>query len=368
MKSPLEGIKVVDLSRILAGPLAGQIFADLGAEVIKVESPKGDDTRSWGPPFIEREGDRSAAYFHCANRGKDSITVDFNHPDDIAKVVELVRNADVMIENFKVGGLEKYGLDYKSLSEINPRLVYCSITGFGQDGPYASNAGYDFLIQGMSGIMDITGPQDGLPHKVGVAISDQITSLYGVIGTLSALRARETTGKGQHIDMSLFDATVATLANQAMNYFATDVSPTRLGNGHPNIVPYEVFEALDGHLIIACGNDGQFGQLCRVLGAEELLENPGYTTNPERVKNREVLVPLLNEFTRKWTKSELTSALEKAGVPTGPINTVAEALNDPQILSRGMRIEPEGVPGLRTPIKFSELELELNKASPKRSS
>ncbi len=367
MKSPLEGLKVVDLSRILAGPMAGQIFADLGAEVIKIENPKGDDTRTWGPPFIEREGDRSAAYFHCANRGKTAVPIDLKNPEDVARVIDLIRDADIVIENFKVGGLKKYGLDYESVSKINPRLIYCSITGFGQDGPYASHAGYDFLVQGMSGMMDITGPSDGLPYKVGIAISDQITGLYGVIGTLAALRAREVTGKGQQVDMALLDATVATLSNQAMNFFASGVSPKRQGNSHPNIVPYEVFAASDGHFIIACGNDGQFAKLCRILDAGELVNDARFSTNPERVKNRAELIPILNELTGSRRKADLIAELEEAGVPTGPINSIEEAMDDPQVIARGMKIMPEGVPGLRTPITFSDLELTLDKASPKRA-
>ena len=366
MSAPLQGLKVVELARILAGPWIGQTLADLGAEVLKVESPEGDDTRKWGPPFIEREGDRSAAYFHGANRGKTSIALDFGDAGDRDKLLDLIREADVLIENFKVGGLKKFGLDYDSVKEVNPRLVYCSVTGFGQDGPYAHRAGYDFLIQGMSGIMDLTGDPAGEPQKIGVAFADIFTGLYGVIGIQAALAERERSGMGQHVDLSLLDCMTGVLANQAMNFLASGQCPTRLGNAHPNIVPYQVFPVADGHIIIACGNDRQYGTLCTILGVAELINDPRFATNPDRVAHRAEMTELLTTACLKWTKADLLAALEQGGVPGGPINSVAEALADPQIAHRGMRIEPEGVPGLRTPIRFSRSELVLDKASPKR--
>ena len=362
--SPLAGIKVLELARILAGPWAGQTLADLGADVIKVESPEGDDTRKWGPPYIDVEGERSAAYFHAANRGKRSIVADFTTEDGRALVLSLVAECDVLIENFKLGGLKKYGLDYESLKAINPRLIYCSITGFGQDGPYASRAGYDFMIQGMGGIMDLTGAPDGEPQKIGVAFADIFTGLYSVIGIQSALLMRERTGLGQHIDMSLFDCMTGVLANQAMNYLASGQAPTRLGNAHPNIAPYQTFPVADGHLIVACGNDGQFARLVEVLGIGELAHDQRFVTNAARVANRTDLTRLMEERTLAFDRDDLLSALEKAGVPAGPINTVADVFADPQFAHRGMKIEPEGVPGLRTPIRFSDAELALSRRAP----
>lgn len=369
MNTPLEGIRVVELARILAGPWIGQTLADLGAEVIKVEAPEGDDTRRWGPPFIERprpDGsvEKVAAYFHSANRGKSSVVCDFNDPADLVRLKRLIAEADVVIENFKVGGLRKYGLDYESLAKDNPRLVYVSVTGFGQTGPRATQPGYDFLIQGMCGIMDLTGDPTGEPQKVGVAWIDIFTGLYGTIGVLSALAARDKTGRGQHVDVSLLDCGVSVLANQATNWLLGGMVPRRLGNAHPNIVPYQVFPTSDGHMIIACGNDRQFAALCGVLGVEELARDERFATNPARVANRESLIPLLSERTRTMDRATLIGALEKACVPAGPINSVAEALSEPQVLARGMVIEPEGIPGLRTPISFSGSELALDKASP----
>ncbi len=331
----------------------------------KIESPQGDDTRKWGPPFIEREGDCSAAYFHSTNRGKSSNVHDFNSSEDLEEIYRLIQDADILIENFKVGGLKKYKLDYETLSAINPRLIYCSVTGFGQDGPYANRAGYDFMIQGMSGIMDLTGEPDGEPQKIGVAFADIFTGLYSVIGILSAVRERELSGKGQHIDMSLFDCMTGVLANQAMNYLATGNTPKRLGNAHPNIVPYQNFPTSDGQIIIACGNDSQFARLCRLLNLDSLSQDKKYSTNPSRVENRHALVEILRNESVKWTKTDLLKALENAGVPAGPINSVEEALNDPQLIHRQMQISPEGIPGLRTPISFSRSELNLGKASPK---
>ena len=361
---PLEGLKVVELSRILAGPWIAQSLADLGADVVKVESPEGDDTRKWGPPFIERDGDKTAAYFYAANRGKTSVVADFSTEEGRDKVLALVRDADILIENFKVGGLAKYGLDYASLAEINPRLIYCSITGFGQSGPYANRAGYDFLIQGMSGLMSITGEPDGQPQKVGVAITDIVTGLYGAIGILAAVEQRHRTGKGQHIDMSLMDCATAALANQTMNYFTTGKSPQRLGNQHPNIAPYQVLPVKDGHIILAVGNDRQFRSFCGVVNQYSLADDPRFTTNQTRVENREALTALLEAALAQTTSAELLPALEAANVPAGPINSVADALEDPQIAHRKMQIAPEGVKGLRGPWVFSDAELSLDKTAP----
>ncbi|UWQ37840.1 CoA transferase [Leisingera aquaemixtae] len=363
--TPLAGLKVVELARILAGPWIGQSLADLGAEVVKVESTDGDDTRKWGPPFIERDGDTSAAYYYAANRGKDCVTADFRTEEGKQAVLGLIQDADILIENFKVGGLKKYGLDYDSLSKINPRLIYCSVTGFGQDGPYAKRAGYDFLLQGMSGLMSITGAQDGQPQKVGVAITDIVTGLYGTIGILAAVEQRHRTGRGQHLDMSLLDCATALLANQAMNYLATGESPTRLGNDHPNIAPYQVMAVQDGHVILAVGNDGQFQRLCGVLRLAEAKADARFQTNRLRVANRKALTAILEEVLAKWTQADLLAALEAATVPAGPINTIGQAFEDPQIKHRGMQIAPEGVPGVRGPWKFSDAELALDKSAPK---
>lgn len=367
--APLAGLKVVELARILAGPWIGQTLADLGAEVIKVESPEGDDTRRWGPPFLDRPDgkggtERVAAYFHSANRGKRSVTCDFRNPDDLARLRELIAGADVLIENFKVGGLKKFGLDYDSLRALNPRLVYASVTGFGQDGPMATQPGYDFLIQGMSGIMDLTGEPDGQPQKVGVAWIDIFTGLYGVIAVQAALAERARSGLGQHVDLSLLDCGVAVLANQAANYLIGGEVPRRLGNAHPNIVPYQVFAASDGHLIIACGNDRQFGALCRVLGLEDMADDPDYATNPARVVNRARLSPLIEAATRRRTRADLLAALTAAGVPGGPINTVAEALDDDQVRARGLQIDCDGIPGLRSPVRLSRSPLRLDRPAP----
>ena len=363
---PLHGIKVIELARILAGPFAGQTLADLGAEVIKIESPEGDDTRSWQPPVTLVDGDDISAYFLSCNRGKDSIIADFNNDDDLQKVKQLIEQADIVIENFKVGGLQKYGLDYASLAEKHPRLIYCSITGFGQDGPYANRAGYDYLIQGMSGIMDITGEKEGFPQKIGVAFTDIFTGLYSVIAIQAALLERQISGLGQHIDMALFDSMVGVLANQSQNYFATGISPKRMGNAHPNIVPYSVFPVQDGHIIIASGNDRQYQALCETLDCEEIAKHPDFITNAKRVENRAILMPLLEAKTKQWTKVVLLDALEKATVPAGPINSVEEALNDPQLIHRNMRIKPEGIEGVRTPISFSRSPLNLTKRAPKK--
>ena len=365
MTTPLAGLKVVELARILAGPWAGQILADLGADVIKVEAPEGDDTRQWGPPFIERDGDRSAAYFHSCNRGKRSVIADFCKPEDQDLVRKLVADADILIENFKVGGLKKYGLDYQSLKQVNPRLIYCSITGFGQTGPYAHRAGYDYIIQGMSGLMSVTGEPDGQPQKVGVAVADIFTGIYSATAILAAVHQRERTGEGQQVDMALFDVATAIMANQSMNYFVSGKAPTRLGNAHPNLVPYAVFDCSDGWIILATGNDGQYRRLCGILGLAELAEAPEYLTNANRIANRATLTEKLCERTRTFSKEALLAACEADGVPAGPINDLSEVFDDPQILAREMKVELDGIASVRSPMTFSAAELALNHASPK---
>ncbi len=363
--TPLAGLKVVELARILAGPWAGQILADLGAEVIKVEAPEGDDTRRWGPPFIDRPGDRSAAYFHGANRGKASVIADFRTPEGQNRVRELIADADIVIENFKVGGLAKYGLDFASLSALNPRLIYCSITGFGQTGPYAHRAGYDYIIQGMSGLMSVTGEPSGQPQKVGVAVTDIFTGIYAATAILAAVEMRHRTGRGQQIDMALLDVGVAVMANQAMNYLATGTAPTRMGNAHPNLVPYAVFDCADGWIIIASGNDGQYRRLCEVLGLPALATAPDYATNADRIQNRAALSAALQAVTRGWSRDDLLAALEAQGIPAGPINDMADVFADPQVIARGLRIAPDGVPGVRLPVLFSDARLATDRASPR---
>ena len=360
---PLEGLKVVELARVLAGPWAGQALADLGADVVKVESPSGDDTRHWGPPWIEREGDRSAAYFYAANRGKTSVVVDFSTPEGQAQVRALVAGADIVIENFKVGGLAKYGLDYASLHALNPALIYCSITGFGQTGPYAHQPGYDFIIQGMAGLMSITGEAEGQPQKVGVAVVDIFTGVYASTAILAALHQRGATGQGQQIDLSLLDVATSTMANQAMNYLATGVAPERMGNAHPNLAPYAVFDCADGWIIIATGNDGQYQRLCQVLGQPELAGAP-FLTNADRIAGRTAMTTALTAATRRRAKADLLAACEAAGVPAGPINDLAEVFADPQVVHRGLRLDLDGVPGLRSPFTFSGADLALDRAAP----
>ena len=366
---PLAGLRVVELARILAGPWIGQTLADLGAEVIKVEAPEGDDTRRWGPPFIDRPRpgggvERVATYFHAANRGKTSVTCDFRDAADLARLKSLIGQADVVIENFKSGGLIRHGLDYASLSADHPQLIYASVTGFGQDGPRAAQPGYDFMIQGLSGIMDLTGEPGGTPQKVGVAWVDIFTGLYGVIAVQAALAERARSGRGQHLDLALMDTAVAVLANQGASYLLGGVVPQRLGNAHPSIVPYQVFAVADGHVIIACGNDRQFAALCRVLGRGPWADDPEFATNPDRVSHRDRLVPLLEGELSGWRRDDLIAALEGAGVPVGPINSVPEALSDPQIVARGLVVSPEGLPGLRTPIRFSRSALVTDRAAP----
>jgi len=363
--TPLAGVKVVELARILAGPWAGQTLADLGADVLKVEAPEGDDTRRWGPPFIEQDGERSAAYFHATNRGKRSVTVDFRAAEGQETVRRLIADADVVIENFKVGGLAKYGLDYDSLRQVNPRLIYCSITGFGQDGPYAHRAGYDFIIQGMAGLMSVTGEPDGQPQKVGVAVTDIFTGVYAATAILAALHQRASTGLGQQIDMALMDVAASIMANQAMNYLATGVAPQKMGNAHPNLAPYAVFDCADGWLILATGNDGQYQRLCGILGLDEMATAPAFATNADRIANRAEMTARLTTATRTWSKAALLAACEGAGVPAGPINDLAEVFADPQIVARGMQIAPGGVPGVRSPFRFSGAELALDQPAPK---
>ncbi|GHE01642.1 CoA transferase [Defluviimonas sp. 20V17] len=365
MAAPLEGVRVIEMARILAGPWAGQTLSDLGAEVIKVEAPEGDDTRRWGPPFIERDGDRSAAYYHAANRGKRSVTIDFRTPEGQEQVRRLVADADVVIENFKVGGLAKYGLDYDSLRRVNPRLIYCSVTGFGQTGPYAHRAGYDFIIQGMSGLMSITGEPGGQPQKVGVAVTDIFTGIYAATAVLAALHQRGTTGEGQHIDMALLDVATAIMANQALNYFATDKAPPMMGNAHVNLAPYAVYDCADGWIIIATGNDAQYRRLCAVLGLDDMAEAPEFRTNADRLGNRADLTRRITEATLRWTKSDLLAACEAQGIPAGPINDLAEVFEDPQIKARQMKVELDGIPGVRSPFRFSGADLNLTRPSPK---
>jgi crotonobetainyl-CoA:carnitine CoA-transferase CaiB-like acyl-CoA transferase len=347
MDKPLAGLKVVELARILAGPWAGQLLADLGAEVVKVERPEvGDDTRQWGPPFA---ADGAAAYFHACNRGKSSMTIDLDTAEGQAQVGALAAEADVLIENYKVGGLAKYGLDYPALSALNPDLVYCSITGFGQDGPYAGRAGYDFIIQGMGGAMSLTGEPDGAPQKSGVAYADMFTGLYATVAILAALRERDRTGRGAHIDMALLDTQVAVLGNQALYWMVSGEVPRRMGNGHVNLVPYQAFEVADGEIIVAVGNDRQFERLCGLLGLEALARDERFRTNPTRVVNRAALIPLLEQAMRQRGRQELADALEAAGIPAGPINAVDAVFADPQVVHRGLRIEGE-TPGLASPI------------------
>ncbi|AWK88137.1 CaiB/BaiF CoA transferase family protein [Azospirillum thermophilum] len=372
MPGPLSHLRILDLSRVLAGPWSTQFFADLGAEVIKVERPGlGDDTRGWGPPFVvdpdpEAGEAGMAAYFTCANRGKKSVAIDFTTPEGAAKVRELAATADVVVENFKRGGLVKYGLDYEALRAVKPDLVYCSITGFGQDGPYADRAGYDFMIQGMGGLMSITGQPDGEPGaeplKVGVAVVDLFTGMYAASGVLAALSHRDRTGEGQHIDVALLDVQVAMLANQAANFLASGKAPGRLGNAHPNICPYQAFATADGHLILAVGNDQQFRRFCEVAGAPELGADERFATNRQRVANRVELVALLRPLLAARPRGWWIGTLEEAGVPCGPINSIADVFADPQVVARGLKVEgtlEDGTPVamVANPLKFSATPL-----------
>lgn len=360
MTTPLAGLKVLELARVLAGPWVGQCLADLGAHVIKVESPSGDDTRGWGDAASP---DGSAAYFHSCNRGKQSIALNFREPNDIKVVLELAKEADVIIENFKVGGLAKFGLDYESLSKINPKLIYCSITGFGQTGPYAPRAGYDLIIQGMSGIMDVTGTPDGPPLKAGIAYADLLTGLYGIIGIQAALFAREKTGKGEYIDMALLDSQMGVLSNHASTFLMTGFVPERIGNAHASIVPYQVFNASDAPLVIACGNDGQFEHLCNAIN-REYYKDTRFIKNADRMHHREELEQLLSKDFEAYTRDEILTLMEKAGVPAGPINTIEEAFNDPQALHRNLSIKQGDFTGVRNPIQFKNYDLATPKAPP----
>ncbi len=373
----LQHVKVLDLSRVLAGPWAAQTLGDLGAEVIKVERPgTGDDTRAWGPPYVTDPAGQptgESAYYMCTNRNKQSVSIDFTQPDGQALVRQLARQCDVLIENFKTGGLRQYGLDYASLSELNPRLVYCSVTGFGHDGPYAHRAGYDFLIQGMGGLMSITGQPDGAPGagpmKVGVALTDILTGLYASTAILAALQAREHTGRGQHIDLALLDVGVACLGNQAMNYLYGNTVPGRMGNGHPNTVPYQDFPTEDGYMILAVGNDGQFARLCGAIGRPEWATDPRFAANAGRLANRDALIEGLRAITVTRTTRAWISLLEQHGVPCGPINTVAEVFDDPQVKARGMRIamaHPQAgeVPLVASPIRLSDTPVSYRHAPP----
>lgn len=378
MAGALSHIRVLDLSRVLAGPWAGQILADLGAEVIKVERPgAGDDTRSWGPPYLKDADGRDtseAAYFLSANRNKQSVTIDFTQAEGQALVRKLAAESDILIENFKVGGLAAYGLDYESLKAINPRLIYCSITGFGQFGPYAKRAGYDFMIQGLGGLMSLTGRSDveegAGPVKVGVALTDILTGLYSSVAILAAMTARETTGRGQHIDMALLDVQVACLANQAMNFLTTGNAPRRLGNAHPNIVPYQDFPTADGDFILTVGNDGQFRKFCEVAGHREWADDSRFSSNKARVANRAELIPLIRQATVFKTTAEWVAALEEVGVPCGPINDLAAVFEDPQVLARGLKVElPHALSGLvaqvASPLRLSDTPVEYRLAPPR---
>ena len=370
---PLAGIRVIELARILAGPWAGQLLADLGADVIKVENPNGgDDTRRWGPPFVKsHDGENlSAAYYHSTNRGKRSVAIDFSTPEGAATLKRLIATADVVIENFKVGGLKKYGLDYESLRADNPRLVYCSITGFGQTGPYARRPGYDFIIQGMAGMMSITGEPGREPQKAGVAISDVFTGLYSVIAIQAALRHAERTGEGQYVDMALFDTQISVLGNQNLNYLVSGTPPVQMGNAHMNIAPYEVVPVADGHIILAVGNDSQFRHLCQVLGLEDLADDPDFATNPARVEHRKRLREKLVATLAGWQKQPLLDRLEAANVPASPINDIGEAFADPQAIARGMRMDLDdgqgnALPSVRAPMLMSKTPPVYDRPSPR---
>ncbi|HML08618.1 MAG TPA: CaiB/BaiF CoA-transferase family protein [Xanthobacteraceae bacterium] len=375
MPGPLAGLRVLELARILAGPWAGQILADLGADVIKVERKGvGDDTRSWGPPFVPAAdgGHLDSAYFHGTNRGKRSIELDFDSEDGRRIVRKLAARSDVVIENFKVGTLAKFGFDYESLARDNPRLVYCSVTGFGQSGPDAARPGYDLMAQGIGGIMDLTGNPDDEPLRVGVPVSDLFTGVYSVIGILAALARREKTGRGGYIDTALIDSTVGVLANQALNYLVSGKVPHRMGNAHPNITPYQVFPVADGHIIIASGNDSQFAKLCGALGEPELAKEPAYSDNKARLAHRGELVARISALTARLSRAELLDKLEAVGVPAGPINDLAQVFSDPQVIHRAMRLElPSAaaagakIPGVRTPIMLDGTPMAAERPSPR---
>ena len=375
MPGPLTGVRVLELARILAGPWAGQILADLGADVIKVErSGAGDDTRGWGPPFVPgKDGTHlGAAYFHATNRGKRSIELDFETERGRQIVRKLAARSDVLIENFKVGGLAKFGLDYASLSKECPRLIYCSVTGFGQNGPHAARAGYDLMAQGIGGFMDLTGTADSEPTRAGVPVSDIFTGVYSVVGILAALTQRERTGRGCYVDTSLIDSTVGVLANQALNFLVSGDVPQRIGNAHPNIVPYQVFPAADGHLIVATGNDRQFQKFCAAVGEDKLADDPAYLTNKDRLAHRDELVAKLSAATARMKRDDLLDKLEAVQVPAGPINTLAQVFSDPQVTHRGMLLELASdaakggiIPGVRTPIVIDGAAMASERPSPR---
>ena len=374
MSKPLAGLRVLELARILAGPWAGQLLADLGADVIKVERKgAGDDTRAWGPPFVEGVDGKpiGSAYFHSANRGKRSIEMDFESEEGRRIVRKLAARSDVLIENFKVGGLAKFGLDYNSLAPECPRLIYCSVTGFGQDGPYAKRAGYDLMAQGMGGIMDLTGMADGEPTRIGIPMSDIFTGVYSVVGILAMLAQREKTGKGAYVDTALVDSTVGVLSNQALNYLVSGKVPKRIGNAHANIVPYQVFPVADGYAIVATGNDAQYVKFCNVLGAPELADNPEYKDNVGRLKHREELIGKLSALTSKMKRDDLLAKLEAQGVPAGPINNIEQVFADAQVKHRGMKLDLPSqaakggsIPGLRSPIVIDGWKAASERPSP----
>lgn len=364
-ESPLAGLKVVELARVLAGPFAGQILADLGAEVIKIESPEGDGTRQWGPPWVTRDnGDREAAYYHACNRGKQSVVANFMHADGLAWVAALCAQADVVIENFKPGTLAKFGLDYASVSAENPAVIYCSVTGFGQDGPRRDEPGYDFVIQAMSGLMSITGEPGGAPMKSGVSMSDLACGLWSANAIQAALLMRHRTGKGQWIDMALLDCSVALLANQAMSYFATGRNPARMGNAHAQVVPYGVYPASDGHVVLAPANDRLFRALADLLGRADLTADARLQDNAGRIEHRTWLDAEIAAASRNWCQQELLEACARAGVPAGPIHDLDAVFADPQVVARGMAITPGGIPGVRSPFRFSDAALSLDEPSP----
>jgi len=377
MARPLDNVRVLDLTRILAGPWATQNLADLGAEVVKIERPgRGDDTRTWGPPWLKAADGtdtHEAAYFLSVNRGKKSVTLDISRPEGQAILRDLAAKSDVLVENYKVGDLARYGLDYPRIHAVNPRIVYCSVTGFGQTGPYAPRPGYDFIFQGMGGLMSITGERDALPgggpQKVGIAVTDVMTGMYAALAIVAALRHRDATGAGQYIDMALFDAIVAFNSNQILNFWCSGEIPRRYGNAHANIVPYEVFPSADGHIILAVGNDGQFASFCAVAGRQELVTDPRFRTNPDRVRNRDTLVPIVQEIVRGHPSRWWIERLEAAGVPCGPINNMGEVFEDPQVRHRGMRVEiphPLGVPvpSVANPMRFSETPIAYDRPPP----
>jgi crotonobetainyl-CoA:carnitine CoA-transferase CaiB-like acyl-CoA transferase len=363
---PLDGVRVLELARILAGPWCGQLLADLGAEVIKIERPRvGDDTRHWGPPFVTAEDGTNlgAAYFHSTNRGKRSFAIDIASAEGQAIIRDLASGADIVIENYKVGGLSKYGLDHAALSALNPRLITCSITGFGQTGPYAHRAGYDFIAQAMGGMMSMTGEPDGEPQKAGIAVADLFTGMYSTVAILASLNRRDRTGSGAHIDMALLDTQVTVMANQAMNWMTSGNVPRRFGNGHANLAPYQAFPTLDGPLVIAAGNDGQFASLCRVLRCS-LHEDPRFATNPARLSNRAELVTTVEGRTAQWNRQALFDALEEVGVPAGPINELDEVFADPQVVARGLAAMAGGRKGVASPIVIDGVRMVSNLAAP----